>query len=434
MKQYPKYKPSGIEWIGDIPEGWKVKKIKEIKATTNNSFVDGPFGSNLKSEHFIDNGEVYVIESGFVTSGKFIEKEFKTISIEHFETIKRSECVVGDIIISKIGANYGSSAILPKLPKISVVSGNSLKLTTNDELSNNIFINYALQDHKRSGCLELIVSINAQPALTLGEMNNIKIPLPPLSEQKAIAEYLDKATQEIDSIISIKEKQIELMEQYFRSKLHETVTGKNLEEIASVSGSKSKQSSIKRKPSGIDWIGDIPEHWKIEKLKRIININSGDSIKVEEIVDDGKNYVFGGNGVIGKTNLCNFNGTALIIGRVGAKCGNVHIISGLIWVTDNALLVTLTGDYKYYYYLLNSMNLNDLSRKNAQPLITGTDIKKQPFPLPPLSEQKALAEYLDSLQEKTDSVCKVLQEQIEVLKNYRKSLIHECVTGKRKVI
>ena len=124
-----KMKNSGVEWIGDIPEEWESVPIKHLKANVENAFVDGPFGSNLKSQHFIDNGDVYVIESGFVTSGKFIYKPFKEISLEHFKTIKRSECKAGDIIIAKIGAKYGMGAELPKLDKPSVVSGNSLKIT-----------------------------------------------------------------------------------------------------------------------------------------------------------------------------------------------------------------------------------------------------------------------------------------------------------------
>src|SRR4051812_1936726 len=107
MKKYDNYKDSGIEWIGEIPEHWDVKKLKHIKANEKNAFVDGPFGSNLKTEHFVENGEVYVIDSGLITGGKFYEKrEMKTITSEHFETVRRSECRENDIIIAKIGANF----------------------------------------------------------------------------------------------------------------------------------------------------------------------------------------------------------------------------------------------------------------------------------------------------------------------------------------
>ena len=80
-------KNSGINWIGNIPKNWRVMPIKYLKANEDRAFVDGPFGSNLKSEHFVEDGDVYVIESGCISTGKFIFKNFKTITNEHFLTI-----------------------------------------------------------------------------------------------------------------------------------------------------------------------------------------------------------------------------------------------------------------------------------------------------------------------------------------------------------
>lgn len=112
--------------------GWQDYRIKDLKANINSAFVDGPFGSNLKTEHFVDDGDVYVIDSGFITSGDFfMHRDFRTITKEHFQTVKRSQCKENDIIIAKIGANFGMSAILPWLDKPSLVSGNTLKLTIN---------------------------------------------------------------------------------------------------------------------------------------------------------------------------------------------------------------------------------------------------------------------------------------------------------------
>jgi len=100
-------KDSGVVWLGEVPAHWEFKRIKHIKKETANAFVDGPFGSNLKSEHFIEGGDVYVIESNFATQNKLDESELKTISHAHFETIARSEVVAGDVVIAKIGAQFG---------------------------------------------------------------------------------------------------------------------------------------------------------------------------------------------------------------------------------------------------------------------------------------------------------------------------------------
>lgn len=219
-------KDSGVEWIGDIPSHWELKKIKHLKSSEKYSLVDGPFGSNLKSIHYVDDGDVYVIESGFITSGKFkYVRKFKTITEEHFETIKRSQCKEGDIIISKIGEYYGMSGILPKLDKKSVISGNSLSLTLNED-TNTEFIHQVLIQHRINGTFKKEVQQTGQPFISLGVINNLVIPTPDLNEQQQIVEYLDEQTQLIDNTISIEEKRIELLKEYRQSLISEVVTGK----------------------------------------------------------------------------------------------------------------------------------------------------------------------------------------------------------------
>ncbi len=217
---------SGIDWIGEIPEHWDIVPIKYIKANDKNAFADGPFGSNLKSEHFIENGDVIVIESGNITTGKFVYKDFKTISMEHFETIRRSECKANDVIIAKIGANYGMAGILPLLDKPSVVSGNSLKITLDDnKMMNSIFV-YLMMSSKWNNGFKGLVQENAQPALSLSGLNNFRMPHAPLSEQRAIASYLDTKCSEIDSLIALKQAKIEELKEYKKSVIYEYVTGK----------------------------------------------------------------------------------------------------------------------------------------------------------------------------------------------------------------
>jgi type I restriction enzyme S subunit len=222
-----KMKDSGIDWLGEVPEHWNIKKIKHIKSKEANAFVDGPFGSNLKSEHFIENGDVYVIESGFITSGIFEQKrDFKTISYEHFLTINRSSCKGGDIIIAKIGANYGMSGILPELEKPAVVSGNSLKLSVDTEKNVTEFIHYFLLNLKLTGSLEVIVNATAQPALSLGTLNDVSIAIPPYKEQKQIANYIKTYSNQNDALINALELQIEKLKEYRQSIISEAVTGK----------------------------------------------------------------------------------------------------------------------------------------------------------------------------------------------------------------
>lgn len=222
-----KMKDSGLEWIGEIPDHWDVKCIKYIKANVPNAFVDGPFGSNLKSQHYVEDGDVYVIESGFITSGKFeYVRDMKTITEEHFETIKRSECKENDIIIAKIGAYFGMAAVLPKLDKKSVVSGNSLKITLDNTIMlNDIFVYLMACSKKQNGYIG-VVNETAQPALSLYNLNHFKLPVAPLEEQEAIASYLDSETSKIDTRIAKRRKQIELLQEYKQALITAAVTGK----------------------------------------------------------------------------------------------------------------------------------------------------------------------------------------------------------------
>lgn len=219
-------KNSGVEWIGEIPSEWGIKKIKYLKSSKKYSLVDGPFGSNLKTIHYVDDGDVYIIESGFITSGKFqYVRDFKTITNEHFETIKRSECNEGDIIISKIGEYYGMCGILPKLDKRTVISGNSVTLTISKN-HNTKFIHQVILQHRINGTFKKEVQQTGQPFISLGVINNLIIPTPNLSEQTQIVEYLDEQTQKIDSTIEKETQRVELLKEYRQSLISEVVTGK----------------------------------------------------------------------------------------------------------------------------------------------------------------------------------------------------------------
>lgn len=204
-------KDSGNQWIGSIPCHWKCIRLKHVRARERNAFVDGPFGSNLKSEHFVEGGDVYVIESGFATQGRLNIDELKTITKEHFATITRSETRGGDIIIAKIGAQYGKSSVLPDLDKPAVVSGNSLKLTVDRNAFEVEFINWQLTNMKALGAIEDIVNATAQPALSLGDMSNLPIVAPPLVEQLAIVSFLQVSLSALDELVNQAHSGIDLL-------------------------------------------------------------------------------------------------------------------------------------------------------------------------------------------------------------------------------
>ncbi|MBK0351738.1 restriction endonuclease subunit S [Leclercia adecarboxylata] len=219
-------KDSGVEWLGVVPKHWRVCRLKHVKSSQANSFVDGPFGSNLKSEHFVENGDVYVIESNFATTGELVPLDLKTVTNEHFKTIQRSSTVGGDIIIAKIGARFGSSAILPELDKAAVVSGNSLKLSVNPSIIDVEYANHVFQHLKREGAVDDGANITAQPALSLGTLNNLCFVVPPLKEQHIILLKIKNETKIYDGLLDKAGQFIKLIQERRTALISAAITGK----------------------------------------------------------------------------------------------------------------------------------------------------------------------------------------------------------------
>ena len=184
----------------------------------------------------------------------------------------------------------------------------------------------------------------------------------------------------------------------------------------------------KMKDSGVEWIGQIPLEWDVCKLKYLIGIKSGDAIRNEDISSDGLYQVFGGGEIIGYTNKQNANEKNLLIGRVGARCGCVTKPLNKVYATDNALVVFTKENRNYFYDVLVSADLNKLNSSNAQPLLTATKIKNVFVPHPSLAEQQRIADFLDEKCGEIDSIRSDVQHEIEILNDYKKSVITEAVT------
>lgn len=185
------------------------------------------------------------------------------------------------------------------------------------------------------------------------------------------------------------------------------------------------------KNSGVEWIGEIPVGWDVCKIKYSAKIKSGDGITNDKLGIDGKYEVFGGNGLMGKCDRYNIEGVNIVIGRVGALCGNVRLVNGYKFVSDNALILDINSNqnsYVFYYYVLLVFNLGRLSTSNAQPLITGTNVLKVIIPCLPLPEQTRIASFLDNKCAAIDAAIENQRATIDKLKEYRQAVITEAVT------
>ena len=184
------------------------------------------------------------------------------------------------------------------------------------------------------------------------------------------------------------------------------------------------------KDSGVEWLGEVPEHWTVCALKRIANLQSGDSIAPEAIDPVGEYPVYGGNGLRGFTSTFTHAGSYALIGRQGALCGNINYASGEFWASEHAIVVTPThsADTTWLGELLREMNLNQYSIASAQPGLSVDNIRKLLIAVPTFPEQRAIGNFLRQETAKIDALVDEQQRLIELLKEKRQAVVSHTIT------
>lgn len=284
------------------------------------------------------------------------------------------------------------------------------------------FVYYTLISENARQYFEATAKGVGYPAIDDKDFGSFLIPLPPLPEQQRIAAYLDASCMAIDAAVAAKRHQLETLDELRQSNIYRAVT-KGLNDSAAL------------KKSGIDWLGEVPSHWNIRRIKDIAELRSGDAIQSEDITPTGVYPVYGGNGLRGYTSSFTHDGHFVLIGRQGALCGNINYANGKFWATEHAVVVTLLRKYETLWLgeLLRVMNLNQYSNAAAQPGLAVDRIKFLRLPLPPPTEQIRITQYLKDIILQTRKMTAYLEVQIATLTAYRKSLVHECVTGQRRM-
>ena len=247
-------------------------------------------------------------------------------------------------------------------------------------------------------------------------------PLPPLAEQAAIVRYLDHADGRIRRYLSAKRKLIALLEEEKQAVINRAVT-------------RGLDPKVRLKPSGVEWLGYVPEHWEVRRLKTICSLKSGDDITAEAIEASGDFPVYGGNGLRGYTSSYTHDGEFALIGRQGALCGNVHTVDGKFWASEHAVVATLHTDHDVNWFgaILTSMNLNQYSISAAQPGLAVERVLNLFLPVPPKREQKKIASHIREATSSIDNFIARARRQIELVEEYRTRLIADVVTGKLDV-
>lgn len=412
MKAYPQYKSSGIDWLGEIPSHWDVSCFKyNFDTSTGITFTKTDLTQS--GNEVISYGQIHSSDN----IGTFISSQLIKHIPDSF-VIGKEHCLVdvGNFIFADTSEDLEGCGNCVYVDRPVYAGYHTIQAKQTKENSGKFLSYLFLTNSWRSQIRERVYGIKVF-SITQNILNSTYLLLPPYDEQEAIAGYLDEMTEKIDALIAEKRGQVEDLRKYRTSLITETVThGLN--------------PDAPLRPSGIDWLGDIPKHWMLSKAKYYIEIKSGDALSKDEIFTDGQIPVYGGGEIIGYTNKYNTEKGDIIIGRVGARCGCVRIAEVDSWATDNALIVATNQNPYYLYRLFEAANLNRLNESNAQPLITATKVKDLNISLPPITEQQDIADYLDEKTAKIDALIEELEAQLSDLATYKQAVITEAVTGK----
>ncbi len=420
-------KDSGVEWIGQIPERWHLTRIAGLYNLRNTKVSDKDFPA-------------------LSVTNKGILPQLETAAKTNAGDNRKLVCI-GDFAINSRSDRRGSCGISPYNGSVSLIN---LVLTPRSKTIPKYFdwlfhtVQFADEFYRWGhGIVDDLWSTGWE------EMKKILVPLPPLPEQQAIADYLDDKCAQIDNITATINEQIEVLKQYKKSVITEAVT-------------KGLDPNAPMKDSGVEWIGQIPEKWEIEKIKYISKLKGRigwQGLTSSEYMEEGPYLITGTDFIDGKINwkTCTHisnerweqaaeikikNGDLLITkdGSVG-KVAIVDNLTEKASLNSGVLKIILNEKIiqtKYLFWvLLSDVFWHWFALKNAGNStiihLYQSDFSEFKFICPTLPEQQAIADYLDDKCAQIDAVVADKQAQLETLAAYKKSLIYEYVTGKKSV-
>lgn len=442
-----KMKDSGIEWIGEIPEDWEVRRLKGLGTIKGRIGFKGYTVNDLVDENTI--GCAIVLGGTNIMKGGYINYD-KLTYISEFKYLESPEIMLhgGEVLITKVGAGTGDNAIYDYYKERVTINPNIMIFEPKNRHLGK-YINYFLLSEyvKRDINLESDKS-GAQPAINQAYIKNLRILLPRIEIANKITNYLDTKCSKIDETIQKEKQVIEKLKQYKQAIITEAVT-------------KGLDPDVKMKDSGIEWIGEVPEGWSVKRLRYIGRCQNGIS-KSSEAFGSGFPFVSYGD-VYRNIELPNtveglvessetdrkvysvekgdvfFTRTSETIEEIGLVCVCKNTIENATFagflIRVRPFDSQIDVNYSKYYF---SSNIHRKFFVKEMNLVTRASLsqellKRLPVLLPNLEEQKQIADYLDKKCASIDKAILNKEKLIEKLTEYKKSLIYECVTGKREV-
>lgn len=431
-------KSSGIDWIGDVPANWYMIKLKYF------SYLKGRIGwQGLTADEFIDEGP-YLITGTDFENGKIQFDRSYHISDERYNQAPEIQLKVGDLLITKDGT-VGKMAYVDTLSGKASLNSHLLLIRPLENKFDNRFLFWLMSSSVFNGYTEYAQDGTVMASLSQEKIGNFIAYFPEITEQQAVADFLDKECAKIDSIAADLEKQIALLQQYKKSLITETVT-------------KGLDKSVPMKDSGIEWIGEIPAHWDVEPIKYRVTFHNGDRGEnypsKSELQSEGIPFINAGHLEGDGLNMDNMDYISeekyRIMGGVKLRSGDIlyclrgsvgkNAIVNMNQGTVASSLVAIRSvriSAEYLYYCLNSY-IEEVQRYlwdngTAQPNLSADNLGKYKICIPTVEEQRTIVKYLNNICSQIDNLIIGKRKQFSTIQQHKKSLIYEYVTGKKRV-
>ncbi|HHF3476035.1 TPA: restriction endonuclease subunit S [Haemophilus influenzae] len=410
MRRYERYKDSGVDWLGEVPSHWELKRLKQL-------FVEKKHKQSLS------------LNCGAISFGKVIEKSDDKVT----EATKRSyqEVLKGEFLINPLNLNYDLISLRIALSEIDVVVSAGYIVLKEKQIINKKYFSYLL--HRYDVAYMKLLGSGVRQTINYGHISDSILVIPPLSEQQKIAQFLDDKTAKIDQAVELAEKQIALLKEHKQILIQNAVT-------------RGLNPDVPLKDSGVEWIGQVPEHWEVKKLKFVLTLSN----KKEESKNSNKRY-------IGMENIESFTGKINDISLIAEGIANSfykdEILFGklrpylaksyladfdgicstefLVYRSTKVLNNRFALNIFLSYGFIDAVNASTYGSK--MPRANAEFISNMFLAIPPLSEQKQIIDYLDTQTSKIDQAIALKTAHIEKLKEYKSVLINDVVTGKVRV-
>lgn len=409
----------------DIPENWSWIPIGNLgESTDTDSFSDGPFGSNLKTAHYIDKPEVRIIQLSNIGEEGWKDKNVKYTSHKHLdEVIPRCEVHPGDFVIAKM-MPAGRTIEVPNLGTRITLGSDAMKFVPNKCLDKQYLL-WAM--HSQAFLEQVYAEAHGitRVRTTLNGVKSYVLPIPPLAEQHRIVAKIEELLPFVDRYAKAYEKlekfTAKFPEDMKKSILQYAIQGKLVEQRPEEGTAEELYQQIQEEKQRLVKEGkikkekplaeitedeipfDIPESWKWVRIGNVFSLQAGKNKTSTDIYDEpSPEYqyrCYGGNGCRGYVSDYNRSGHHVLIGRQGALCGNINFAEGLFYATEHAVVVEqfVDTDVMWCGYFLKALNLNQYATATAQPGLAVANIAQVLIPLPPLEEQRRIVAKIEEM-------------------------------------